>query len=271
MFLLILSNFVGGLVELTLFLNYESLDDEKCVVFGVTHNFFELCGICWTTMLTFLFYCSTKISHEIFYKEGKYLFIGFLYSFIISAFFGFGPLLNDYYGNKELLCFFRYSKDEDGKNDIYILLWNIGNATVIGINCILNCFWLCKTFSYYSKKSSVLKNQNEKEYKRLLWYIWIFRIFPFVLILTGLTKVSSRLIGIFLDPGTDPDDTIIKYLGYFNASIHNLNGFFNSLACFYFFRGVFWCCIDEEEEENNSNEQSQCLKDMNNNEEEEKK
>ena len=135
----------------------------------------------------------------------------------------------------------------------------------------MNCFWLCKTFSYYSKKSSVLKNQNEKEYKRLLWYIWIFRIFPFVLILTGLTKVSSRLIGIFLDPGTDPDDTIIKYLGYFNASIHNLNGFFNSLACFYFFRGVFWCCIDEEEEENNSNEQSQCLKDMNNNEEEEKK
>ena len=203
-------------------------------------------------MLTFFFYCSTKISHEIFYKEGKYLFIGFLYSFIISSFFGFGPLLNQYYDDPKYLCIFKYS------DYIYILLWNIGNATIIGINCILNCFWLCKSF---------LKKQNKKENNKLLCYIWVIRIFPFVLIVTGLIKVSFRIIGNF-----DIEDKIMEILGYSVVSIHNLNGFFNSLACFYFFSDVFWCCKDDDDEkEENSNGSSQSLKDIKPREEEEEK
>ena len=267
MLMLILSNFIGGIVELLLFMHYQQtdgdLDESICKVLGVAHNFFELCGICWTSLLTFLFYCSTKISHEIFYKEGKYLFIGFLYSIIISVIFSFGPLLNQYYGKKEYLCFFKYSEESDGDNKIFILLWNIGNSTVITLNCIFNCFWLCKTFGYYSKKTKILKKQSIKEYKQLLLYIWVFRIFPFVLIITGLIKVSTKIIGNFIE-----SQIIISILGYSNVLIHNLNGFFNSLACFYFFRGVFWCCI-EEEEDNNSNQASQCLKEVKTKEEEE--
>ena len=75
-------------------------------------------------------------------------------------------------------------------------------------------------------------------------------MFPIVLILTGLIKVSTRIIGNFLNPL----NLLTKILGYSNVIIHNLNGFFNSLACFYFFRGVFWCCIKEDDDEEISND-----------------
>jgi len=253
MFLLILSNFLGGINELLLFLHYRDTNGDLefvfCKIFGVVHNFFELCGICWTSMLTYLFYCSTKASHEIFYKENKYLLIGFIYSSLISIIFGLGPLLNDYYGEKKYLCFFKYSNDENNPT-IFTSIWNIGNGAVIALNCICNCFWLYKTFGFYAKKAHVLKKKSLNEYKQLLIYIWVFRIFPIVLILTGLIKVSTRIIGIFLDPSS----SFTKILGYFNVIIHNLNGFFNSLACFYFFRGVFWCCIKEKDDEEISND-----------------
>lgn len=253
MFLLILSNFLGGINELLLFVHYRDtegqLDFILCNIYGVIHNFFELCGICWTSMLTYLFYCSTKASHEIFYKENKYLLIGFIYSLLISIIFGLGPLLNNYYGEKNYLCFFKYSKDDEN-NAIFISIWNICNGTVIALNCICNCFWLYKTFGFYAKKAHIIKKKSLKEYKQLLIYIWVFRMFPIVLILTGLIKVSTRIIGNFLNPL----NLLTKILGYSNVIIHNLNGFFNSLACFYFFRGVFWCCIKEDDDEEISND-----------------
>ena len=244
MFLLILSNFIGGIFELLLFLHFRAtdgeLDESFCTLLGVAHNFFELNGICWTTMLTYLFYCSTIVSHEIFYKETKYLIIGFLYSSLISIIFGVGPLLNNYYGESKYLCFFKYSSKEGNNN--FILFWNICNATVIGLNCILDCIFLFKTFVYYAKKTHILKKQNEKEYRQLSLYILVFRIFPFVVIITAIIKGSSRTIAYFLSE----QNVLLKILGYSNVIIHNLNGFLNSLACFYFFKGVFWCCCTHE-------------------------
>ena len=236
MFLLILSNFIGGTFELILFISYDNgnLKGELCSFLGITHNFFELCAICWTTMLTYLFYCSTIVSHEIFFKETKYLIIGFLYTIPISLIFGVGPMINNYYGEEKYLCFFRYGDD-------MILFWNISHAIIIGLNLIFNCFFLFKTFVFYTKRAHILKKQNEKEYKQLLIYIWVFRIFPFVLILTAIIKGSSRVIAYFLSN----ESLLLKILGFSNVMIHNLNGFFNSMACFYFFRGVFWCCSSD--------------------------
>lgn len=233
MFLLILSNFIGGTFELVLFISYDngSLQGDLCTLLGITHNFFELCGICWTTMLAYLFYCSTIVSHEIFFKETKYLIIGFIYTILTSLIFGVCPVFSGYYGEIQYLCFFRYGND-------MILFWNISHAVIIGLNCILNCFFLFKTFVFYSKRAHILKKQNEKEYKQLLIYIWVFRIFPFVLILTAIIKGSSRVIASSLSG----DSLLLKILGFSNVVIHNLNGFINSMACFYFFRGVFWCC-----------------------------
>jgi len=233
MFLLILSNFIGGIFELILFISYDNgnLKGDLCILLGISHSFFELCGICWTTMLTYLFYCSTSVSDEIFFKETKYLIIGFLYSILTSLIFGVGPAFSSYYGEEKYLCFFRYGND-------MILFWNISHAIIIGLNLIFNCFFLFRTFVFYSKRAHILKKQNEKEYKQLLIYIWVFRIFPFVLIITSLIKGSSRVIAYFLSNKS----LLLKILGFSNVMIHNLNGFLNSLACFYFFRGVFWCC-----------------------------
>ena len=237
MFLLILSNFIGGIFELILFISYDNgnLKGDLCILLGISHSFFELCGICWTTMLTYLFYCSTSVSDEIFFKETKYLIIGFLYSILTSLIFGVGPAFSSYYGEEKYLCFFRYGND-------MILFWNISHAIIIGLNLIFNCFFLFRTFVFYSKRAHILKKQNEKEYKQLLIYIWVFRIFPFVLIITSLIKGSSRVIAYFLSNKS----LLLKILGFSNVMIHNLNGFLNSLACFYFFRGVFWCCSSKD-------------------------
>ena len=247
MLFLILTNFIGGINELTLFIlnlkNGLKENDNICKVLGISHNFFDLCGVCWITMITFLFYCSTKNTHEIFFKETKYLIIGFVYSFSISLIISVCPLINNYYTSENRLCFYNKSLDNN-----FIIFWNICNASIIGINCIFNCFCLFKTFNYYSEKLKLLKN-NQKQYKQLLLYIWIFRVFPLVLIVTGLLKVSSRIINIF-----KISQMFDLILGFSNSIAHNLNGAFNSMACIFFFKGVFMSCFNKNNKDNTQKE-----------------
>ena len=61
-------------------------EDGKCRLFGFAHNFFDLFAVCWTIMLTLLFYRSTDLSNEMLYKDTKYLLIGFLFSFLLCFF-----------------------------------------------------------------------------------------------------------------------------------------------------------------------------------------
>ena len=185
MFLLTLSNFFGSLFEFlfyfyykymldpgeSLSVNYKTINNSKlCHFFGFSHNFWDLSSVCWTTMLTLLFYRSTNLSHEMLYRDKKYLSIGFIYLFVSSIFFSIIPYINENYGFARFYCSFRYKEfnDDDGKEEnekssTFIYRWSF--IVFTGLNNLFNAFCLIKTFRYYSKKLTLIKKKNDKEYK----------------------------------------------------------------------------------------------------------
>lgn len=244
MLLLILSQFFGGIVELIYLLideDYRTGDNEdeklECQLFGFFHNFFDLSSVCWTTMLTYLFYKSTNLSSEILYNDTKYLVIGFLYWFFSCFIFVVIPLIEKEYGFSSSYCAFRRKKK--GEKGIELLIWILSFIIIVLINNIYNCICLYKTTKFYSAKLKVLKNQNEKEYNLVYIYVKVFQIFPIVLVITRIFKSVS----VFLLIALGDEDLISKIFIYLNGFSFNINGALNSLACIYFFRGVFWCCF----------------------------
>lgn len=244
MLFLILSHFFGGIVELLYLLidgDYRTGDNEdeklECQLFGFFHNFFDLSSVCWTTMLTYLFYKSTNLSSEILYNDKKYLLIGFLYWFFSCFIFVGIPLIEKEYGFSTSYCAFR--KKKKNKNDIELLIWISSFIIIVLINNIYNCICLYKTTKYYSKKLKMLKNQNEKEYNLVYIYVKVFQIFPIVLVITRVFKSVS----VFLILTLEERNIASKIFIYLNGFSFNIYGAFNSLACIYFFRGVFWCCF----------------------------
>jgi hypothetical protein len=252
MFYLILSHFFGGITELIyLIKNYNYKLEPKalgCQIFGLLHNFFDLSSVCWTTMLTYLFYKSTNLSSEILYKDYKYLFIGFIYWLFSCLILCVIPYFRDAYGFSNTYCAFR--KNDNGDHELFF--WIYFFIFIIFLNSIFNCFWLYKTTIYYSKKLKNLQRQNIKEYAVLLIFVRVFQIFPIVLVITRIIKFVSVIFLIF---GIEDSTGIFVYL---NGFFFNINGALNSLACIYFFRGVFWCCFENKDkvDDTNSNEKN---------------
>ena len=248
MFFLILSNFLGGISELIYIIsenkNKYSKDTEnvECIIFGFLHNFLDLSSVCWTTMLTYLFYKSTNLSSEILFKDEKYLLIGFLYWFFSCGIFCVVPLIEKCYGFSSTYCSFRRVKED--KNEIELKIWIFSFIIIVILNSIFNCICLYKTTIFYSKKLKILKTQNIKEYKLIRIYVRVFQIFPIVLVITRALKLMPViLLKLF------GEKFITKIFVYLNAFAFNLNGTFNSLSCIYFFRGVFWCCFSSNDKD----------------------
>lgn len=241
MFYLILSHFFGGIAELIYIIigdesiykkgNENHKENFECQLFGFFHNFFDLSSVCWTTMLTYLFYKSTNLSSEILYKDNKYLFIGFLYWFLMCGVFCVIPLFQNCYGFASTYCAFRKG------DDIKIKIWSSSFIFIVLFNSVFNIICLFKTTIFYSKKLKLMKSQDNKEYKLVYVYVKVFQIFPIVLVITRLLK----LIPVLLLKSFE-HSTITKVFIYLNGFGFNINGALNSLACIYFFRGVFWCC-----------------------------
>ena len=157
------------------------------------------------------------------------------------------PLFQNCYGFSSTYCAFRKG------DDIKIKFWSSSFIFIVLFNSIFNLICLFKTTIFYSKKLKILKSQNNKEYKLVYVYVKVFQIFPIVLVITRLLK----LIPVLLLKSFE-NSKITKAFVYINGFSFNINGALNSLACIYFFRGVFWCCCsstkaNEEEEDKNEN------------------
>ena len=275
MFLLTTSNFFGSLIEFLFYFYYKKMllkekesdrfsiknykdinNDNGCKFFGFAHNFWDLSSVCWTTMLTLLFYCSTNLSNEMLYKGKKYLIIGFIY-FIISCIIFCGlPLIKNNYGFARFYCSFRYvefneinENIEEERISTIIYRWSF--ILFIAINNLFNAYCLIKTFKFYSKKLTLIKKQNKKEYNLMLIYVWVFRIFPIVLLISRIFKGISRIIIEKLDGEGNLVKNTIEYI---NAFLFASNGIFDSIACIFFFKGVFWCCSSDSLSQTSSEE-----------------
>ena len=196
-------------------------------------------------MLTYLFYCSTNLMSEILFKDKKYLIIGFLYSLLSCFIFCVIPIFLGCYGFASYYCSFQYSYFEHKSDEIISDSFRYSFVAMTTVNSVLNIFWLWKTNKYYSKKLKLLKKNNKKEYKLILIYVWVFRIFPIVLIISRICKGTTRVIFGLIDSQSDNSSeskNMMKLVfGYFNGITFASNGFFNSIACVFFFKGVFNC------------------------------
>ena len=264
MFFLTISNFFGSLFEFLFYFYYKKKleenkdkdyinvcriinEDSVCHFFGFFHNFWDLSSVCWTTMLTLLFLSSTNLSNEMLYKDKKYLVIGFIYCLISCVIFCIIPYIIGNYGFARYYCSFRYfefkgDKDnisvDDEKIDSKAFRWSFVIFT--GLNNLFNAYCLIRTYHYYSKKLVIIKKQNKKEYKLMLIYVWVFRIFPIVLLISRIFKGMSRIIIEELEG--EGSSTVTNIVQYINAFLFASNGIFDSIACILFFKGVFWCC-----------------------------
>ena len=277
MFLLTISNFFGSLIEFLFYFyykkmllkkdesdrfsnkNYKDINDDKgCTFFGFSHNLWDLSSVCWTTMLTLLFYRSTNLSNEMLYKDKKYLIIGFIYCIVSCLIFCGLPLIKDNYGFARFYCSFRYIElyiiKETiifGEEKISTIIYRWSFVIFIAINNLFNAYCLIKTFKFYSKKLSLIKKQNKKEYNLMLIYVWVFRIFPIILLISRIFKGISRIIIEKLDGEGSVVQNTIEYI---NAFLFASNGIFDSIACIFFFKGVFWCCSSDSLSQTSSKE-----------------
>ena len=204
MFILTLSNFLGALFESLFYFLYkdintdcidESATDEECIqtfikindnhyckLIGLSHNFFDLYSVCWTSMLTLLFYHSTTFTNEMAKSIKKYIIIGFIYSTGLSLILSLIPFLTgDNYGFSRFYCSYRYRNDIDSNGVGYERTetkgWRFSLVAALVLNLIFNLFCLIKTHKFYSEKLKKLKNQDKKEYKSYIIFVWVFRIF----------------------------------------------------------------------------------------------
>ena len=285
MFFLTISNFFGSFFESLFYFYYKdkvNLIDQKtnyerahlfqeindssmCQWLGFAHNFFDLFTVCWTSMLTLLFYKSTNLSSEMLYKDTKYLIIGFIFSITVCSIFCVIPMITNSYGFARFYCSFKYNTVTNfddtyqtfkvEKEEPHVQFWRYCFAAVALINNLFNVFCLVKTSRFYSKKLDIIKKQNKKEYDVMRRFVWVFRIFPIVLMSSRLYKAISRVI-----TNSDVSETVIYILEYINSFFFASNGIIDSLACILFFRGVLWCCssdtrsntIDEDDEKKES-------------------
>ncbi len=263
MFFLVLSNFFSSLVEGSFYLKLYSEDKNKikndqyysnfsqsiyCKGYAFFHNFFELCGICWTTMITSLFYHSTKIVRSV--SQKKQMANSFAYSIISSLFISILPIIFGGYGFAYTHCSFVKEEFLEGsnKNKVYTLSFIFGTLLTIfiGINFLFNIYALFKSYSYYKKKIKQLKDQNESEYSSLKIYVYLFFIFPIILSITRFLKLCQFGVDILKEESLNDIELILIYI---NSILYCLTGTFDSGFCIFFFRGVYRTCCDKNENE----------------------
>lgn len=242
MFFLILSNFCGNvsyLIFYGIYINDSNQIRVRCSILGFIHNFFDGLAISWTTMLTRLFLLSTQRAEINQKNQKKELRFGLIYSFASTIIFTVPSLIAGYYGFANTHCSFDYElwvSENTLTQVLFIILNGSFNCFAI-INCVYNIYCLIKVTIFYGKKLEELRKTRIDEYKIMRVFVFVFKIFPIVLVLSRGLKGITRLLEFFFN------STNAKIaFEYVSGSIYCLNGFFNSLLCVYFYRGAFTCC-----------------------------
>ena len=257
MLFLILSNFISSIIPIIYYALYQKGYFKKedkvttgCTILGFSHNFFDLCAVCWTSVIVKLFLTSTRINEFVPGEERKTMLFSFLYSFICPFLFTIIPFsTSEPYGNAGTHCSFYYPENDKQKED-HPIKWNYLFSAFVFVNLLYNLYCLILVIKYYSKK---LKNyvKDSHDYKVIKRYVNVFRVFPLVLILSRSAKGLSRGMTETLQI---KNPIAIAIIGYLSSILYCLNGFANSLICVYFFRGVFTCWKNKEQRKNTTEE-----------------
>ena len=248
MFFLILSNFLESFVPIIFYIYYKDYVAEKgdplCTTLGFFHNFLDLCAICWTLVIVQLFKTSTQITEFAPGQEKKFFIFACLYSILVPLVFTLSPFLLNLisgkyvYGDADTHCSFYY------KDASWI---TVTFSAFVFLNIAYIVFLLWKVRKYYTKKLNLLEKGSE-DYQVFRIYVLVFKIFPFILIISRVLKGFSRGIQYYVSLlfNFNLPQNILLTVNYIAATLFCLNGLFNSLVCIYFFRSVFQCKNDRE-------------------------
>lgn len=248
MFFLIISNFFESFVPIIFYIYYKDtvakVGDPLCTTLGFFHNFLDLCAICWTLVIVQLFKTSTQITEFAQGQEKKFFIVACLYSILVPLVCTLSPFLLNLitdkhaYGDANTHCSFYYADAN----------WiSVSFSAFVLLNIAYIVFLLWKVRKYYAKKLNLLAKGTE-DYKVFRIYVLVFKIFPFILIISRVLKGLSRGIDNYVYSlfGITLPHTFLLTLNYIAATMFCLNGLFNSLVCVYFFRSVFQCKNDRE-------------------------
>ena len=159
-------------------------------------------------------------------------------------------ITGDNYGFNRFYCTFRFYHDidKDGKGSIRTEtnIWNYSSMLITFINIVFHLFCLVKTHRFYSDKLKILKQQDKDKYKSLIIFVWVFRLYPIVIIITRSYRVIARVIVEVVNKATNEnEESSTNIIEYINGFIYSSNGIIISLASILFFRGIFTCCSSE--------------------------
>lgn len=65
---------------------------------------------------------------------------------------------------------------------------------MISFNLFFHTFCLIKINRFYSEKSKIIKQKYKNEYKFFIIFVWIFRIFPIVILISRLYRIIARVL-----------------------------------------------------------------------------
>ena len=244
MLLLNISHLCSSITEIFLYfdlMKQKSINDFSsnlsCKFCAFSRNYFELTSVCCITIISHLFYQSTK---EIIFNsktEIKKIINGILYSF-------FTPLLiivPSFLKNKFSFVKTRCSYNEEFS--IYHIIFTI----FIIINVLFQLIFLYISFCFYSSKIKYIKESNQNQYNSLSIYIRIFFIFPIYLFISRILKLINRF---------EKDN--INYL-YISEITFALSGIIDSIISLILIRSVFECCKTQDNEESEESDEFQVL------------
>jgi hypothetical protein len=199
----IVSNILASIIPIVFYVITSNKDFEspvilktfnnRCIILGFLHNYLDLVSVCWISALMFLFYKSTTIIEFKKGEETKQYIFGFLFSMFAPLIVTIPPFFinKNIYGYADSYCSFNYHSS--GVVFEWVELFKILITVFIMLNLAANLFQLIKVTIYYRKRLKILREQQNKEYKVIRLYVFIFIFFPIHLIIIRLFKSLNRI------------------------------------------------------------------------------
>ena len=247
-FYLAMSDF---LLSISAFIKFDDFNSgiisSACVAQGVLINFSELCSICWTTIIAFSVYLSTK--NNAINLIPKYYIFYFLYAIGIPLCFAISPLFSESYGPAGAWCWL----NTKNHNNTPAWIWSLIIYIFIWVNIIFNIIAIIKSINFFKLRTFEIQeqDQNNDEANFLKNFCIVLKFFPIILVICWLPATINRIY-LF---ASNVENTLLYSM---QAFFSNLTGFLNCFVYSYYYKTLIklFCCCGKTKEIKNEMEMS---------------
>jgi len=231
-FLLALSDFVLSLSAFIKTSDFNSgKTDAACVAQGVFMNFAEMSSICWTTIIAYSIYLSTKTTGITLIP--KYYLYFFIFSYGLPMIFTIIPLFFGGYGPAGAWCWLNTKDLENNAAWVWSLIIYLFNW----LNIAFNIYAVTKSIRYFRIRTFEVQEDNLEEANFLKNFCIVLKFFPIILVICWLPATINRIY-LFLSGNEN------TFLYTAHAFFANLTGFLNCVVYSYYYKNLIrlWFC-----------------------------